>query len=235
MIKNLEKLEDIIEYKFKDKSLIELALTHKSFAYENTSDIKKIYNERIEFLGDAILEHVISSMLYKDPSNLSEGKMSKMRAEMVCEVSLSSAMKRYKLENYIKLGKGEIKTDGRHKDAIIADAFESIVGAIYLDAGYEEAKRFIFKILDKEIYEVMNGKNVNEDYKTNLQEELQKNGTVKIEYNLLDESGPDHDKTFNVEVLLNGKKIGEGYGKNKKQAEQNAAKNALSEKRWNRN
>ena len=233
MVKNLEKLESIIDYKFKDKSLIELALTHKSYAYENTTESEKIYNERIEFLGDAILEHVISSMLYKDPSNLSEGKMSKMRAEMVCEVSLSSAMKRYDLEDFIKLGKGEIKTDGRHKDAIIADAFESIVGAIYLDSGYEDAKKFIFKILDKEISEVMNGKNVNEDYKTNLQEELQKNGTVKIEYNLLNESGPDHDKTFNVEVLLNGKKIGEGYGKNKKQAEQSAAKNALSEKRWN--
>ena len=233
MINNKIKiLENKIKYKFKDISLIELALTHKSYAYEEGNE-KDNYNERIEFLGDAILEHVISDMLYRSSLNLSEGKMSKMRAEMVCEVSLSSAMKRNNLEEFIKLGKGEIKTDGRHKDAIIADAFEAIVGAIYLDSGYDEAKKFIFRILDKEIEEVMNGKNINEDYKTNLQEELQKNGTVKIEYILLSESGPDHDKVFNVEVLLNGKKIGEGNGKNKKQAEQSAAKDALLKKRWN--
>ena len=233
MINNKIKIiENKIKYKFKDISLIELALTHKSYAYEEGNE-KDNYNERIEFLGDAILEHVISDMLYRSSLNLSEGKMSKMRAEMVCEVSLSSAMKRNNLEEFIKLGKGEIKTDGRHKDAIIADAFEAIVGAIYLDSGYDEAKKFIFRILDKEIEEVMNGKNINEDYKTNLQEELQKNGTVKIEYILLSESGPDHDKVFNVEVLLNGKKIGEGNGKNKKQAEQSAAKDALLKKRWN--
>ena len=233
MINNKIKiLENKIKYKFKDISLIELALTHKSYAYEEENE-KDIYNERIEFLGDAILEHVISDMLYRSSLNLSEGKMSKMRAEMVCEVSLSSAMKRKNLEEFIKLGKGEIKTDGRHKDAIIADAFEAIVGAIYLDSGYDEAKKFIFRILDKEIEEVMNGKNINEDFKTNLQEELQKNGTVRIEYILLSESGPDHDKVFNVEVLLNGKKIGEGNGKNKKQAEQSAAKDALLKKRWN--
>ena len=231
MINNKIKiLENKIKYKFKDISLIELALTHKSYAYEEENE-KDIYNERIEFLGDAILEHVISDMLYRSSLNLSEGKMSKMRAEMVCEVSLSSAMKRKNLEEFIKLGKGEIKTDGRHKDAIIADAFEAIVGAIYLDSGYDEAKKFIFRILDKEIEEVMNGKNINEDFKKNIEEELQKNGTVRIEYILLSESGPDHDKVFNVEVLLNGKKIGEGNGKNKKQAEQSAAKDALLKKR----
>ena len=123
-------------------------------------------------------------------------------------------------------------TGGRNKDAIIADAFEAIMGAIYIDGGYEVASRTILKLLQKEIVEVLEGKNLNIDYKTKLQEELQKNGTVKIEYVLISESGPEHDKTFCVELLFNGKKIGDGNGKNKKQAEQRAAKNALERQSW---
>ena len=171
--------------------------------------------------------------LYNNENKYSEGEMSKLRASIVCETSLSIAMKNIGAHDFIRLGKGEIKTDGKHKDAIIADAFEAIVGAVYLDGGYEEAKKVIFRLLNRQIEQILSGKIINSDYKTVLQEELQKNGTVKIEYNLIKETGPEHDKSFFMEVLLNGKKIGEGYGKNKKQAEQSAAKDALNKKGWN--
>lgn len=233
MNNELEVLEEKINYKFKDIKKLRIALTHKSYAYEYTTEAMTEYNERIEFLGDAILEHVISDYLYNNENKYSEGEMSKLRASIVCETSLSIAMKNIGAHNFIRLGKGEIKTDGKHKDAIIADAFEAIVGAVYLDSGYEEAKKVIFRLLNRQIEQILSGKIINSDYKTALQEELQKNGTVKIEYNLIKETGPEHDKSFFMEVLLNGKKIGEGYGKNKKQAEQSAAKDALNKKGWN--
>lgn len=233
MNNELKMLEEKINYKFKDIQKLIVALTHKSYAYEYSNEAMTEYNERIEFLGDAILEHVISDYLYSNKENFSEGKMSKLRAAIVCEASLSKAMKSISAEEFIRLGKCEKKTDGKHKDAIIADAFEAIIGAVYLDGGYEAAKSVIFRLLDKQIEEILSGKIINMDYKTALQEELQKNGTVKIEYNVLSETGPEHDKNFFIEVLLNGKKIGEGYGKNKKQAEQGAAKDALSKQGWN--
>lgn len=217
-----------LQYIFNDVKLLKLALTHKSYAYDinNVPDLNKKYNERIEFLGDAILEHIISDMLYNYKPELSEGDMTKKRASIVCEVSLSSAMKRINGQEYIYLGKCEKTSNGKMKDAILADAFEAVLGAIYLDGGYDIAKDIVLRLLDKEIKLTLQGNNFNIDYKTSLQEKLQKNGTVKIEYNLIDQIGPEHDKTFKVELLFNGKKIGEGIGKSKKQAEQNAAKYA---------
>ncbi len=226
-------LQTKLQYMFLDINLLKTALTHKSYAYEYTKEARVEYNERIEFLGDAILEHSISDLLYKDEKHFSEGEMSKLRAKIVCEASLARAMREIGAHEFIRLGKCEMSSDGRYKDAIIADAFEAIMGAIYLDGGYEIANQTILRLLDKEIKEVLAGKDFNKDYKTTLQEELQKNGTVKIEYKLISESGPEHDKTFLVDLYFNDKKIGEGNGKSKKQAEQHAAKNALDTKAWN--
>mgnify|MGYP001054969360 CR=1 FL=1 len=229
-MKEQEKLlrfQTKLQYIFNDISLLKLALTHKSYAYDmNVQNSNKKYNERIEFLGDAILEHIISDMLYNCKPVLSEGEMTKKRASIVCETSLSSAMKRIEGQDYIYLGKCETTNNGKMKDAILADAFEAVLGAIYLDGGYELARDIVLRLLDKEIKLTLQGKNYNIDYKTSLQEKLQKHGTVKIEYLLIDEIGPEHDKTFKVELKFNGKKIGEGNGKSKKQAEQNAAKYA---------
>lgn len=224
----LHEFEKKIGYNFKDISLLKLALTHKSYAYEVYSNVNSDeYNERIEFLGDAILEHIISDLLYRQIPNLSEGKMTRKRASIVCEVALSEAMKRINAQNYILLGKCERATGGKLKDAIIADAFEAVLGAVYLDGGFEIANKMALKLLDVEIQNTLNGKDITEDYKTKLQEILQKNGNVKIEYKLKKEYGPEHDKTFEVELFFNGNKIGEGIGKSKKHAEQEAAKYAI--------
>lgn len=220
-------LQSKLQYMFNDISLLKLALTHKSYAYEQSGEKKKIYNERIEFLGDAILEHIISDKLYNYKEELSEGEMTKKRAAIVCEASLSQAMQRINGQDYIYLGKCEKTTNGKTKDAIIADAFESILGAIYIDGGYDIARDVCLNLLDVEIKTVLSGGNLNIDYKTRLQEILQRDGNVKIEYITIKEEGPEHDKKFTVELLFNGEKIGEGCGKSKKQAEQNAAKHAL--------
>lgn len=230
-LNKIKDLENSLKYKFKNKNLIIMALTHKSYAYEKENKIE--YNERIEFLGDAILEHIISDMLYNYVPKISEGEMTKKRADIVCEASLASALKRINGENYILLGKCEKKANDVVEDAIIADAFEAILGAIYIDGGYDEAKKFVLRMLDNEIKLVLSGKSLNIDYKTNLQEILQKNGNVKIKYNVLEESGPDHNKQFRVEVTFNGKRIGEGIGKSKKNAEQQAAKQAIEGRKYN--
>ncbi|MDD3303434.1 MAG: ribonuclease III [Clostridia bacterium] len=222
----LLRFEAKLQYIFRDISLLKMALTHKSVAYDGVSKAKSKYNERIEFLGDAILEHIISDLLYHHEPELSEGDMTKMRASIVCEKSLSNAMKRIEGHQYVYLGKCEIQNNGRFKDAIIADAFESVIGAIYIDAGFDVTNEIVLRLLDVEIAMALSKKEFNIDYKTRLQEILQKHGTVKIEYILIEESGPEHDKTFKVELLFNDTKIGEGIGKNKKQAEQQAAKYA---------
>ena len=223
----LEIVQEKLGYKYNNESLLKHALTHKSYAYERGNISNNDYNERIEYLGDAILEHIISEMLYKDTKNYSEGEMTKKRAAIVCETSLSLALKKTGVHEYIYLGKCELNSAVEKKDAIIADCFEAILGSIYLDGGYDKAKEFVFNKLKGQIQEVLDGKDFNTDYKTKLQEILQKNGNVKIEYNLRKEEGPEHNKTFFVEVVFNGKKIGEGIGKNKKSAEQAAAASAI--------
>ena len=197
----LLNLQAKLKYMFNNDRLLKMALTHKSYAYERENPNYDMYNERIEFLGDAILEHVISDLLFNQVPELSEGEMTKKRAAIVCEASLSHALKRINGQEYIYLGKCEKNSNGMMKDAIIADAFEAILGAIYIDGGYNIAKTICL--------------------------ELQKNGSVKIEYVLVKEEGPEHDKSFTIDVLFNGKKIGEGTGKSKKQAEQEAAHHAL--------
>lgn len=221
----IQEIENKINYVFKDKDLLKKALTHKSYAHDLKKDDVDSYNERLEFLGDAILEHMVSIYLYNYTPKMKEGVMSKKRAEIVCESSLSSVMKELDFQKYVKLGKCEINTGGRKKDAILADMAEAILGAIYLDSNFEEAKRVYMTLLNKKIQEVISHET--SDYKTQLQEILQKNGTVKIEYITVKETGKAHDKTFYIDLLYNGKKIGEGNGKSKKEAEQRAAKKAI--------
>ena len=221
------QLEAKLKYIFNNPKLLKMALTHKSYAYEQSNTDYDMYNERVEFLGDAILEHIISDLLFSQVPELSEGEMTKKRAAIVCEASLSRAFRRINGHEYIYLGKCEQNSNGMLKDAIIADAFEATLGAIYLDGGYEIARDICLELLDVEIKTVLSGGNLNTDYKTQLQEILQRNGNVKIEYKLQKEEGPEHDKLFTIDLFFNGTKIGEGQGKSKKQAEQNAAHDAL--------
>lgn len=220
------EIEKKIGYTFVNKELLKAALTHKSYAYEAGNVSSSSYNERLEFLGDAILEHIVSIELYNITPLLKEGVMSKKRAEIVCEKSLSNVIKEHRLSKYVMLGKCEITTGGNKKDAILADMFEAILGAIYLDGGFEKAQTTCLNLLEHTITKVLNEQN-SMDYKTRLQELLQKNGTVKIEYKLDKEEGKDHAKTFYSSVYFEGKKIGEGHGKTKKTSEQAAAAVAL--------
>ena len=225
------EFEEKIGYKFKDKNLLKTALTHKSYAYEQDNPTVNDYNERLEFLGDAILEHIISEKLYKVKPFFNEGTMSKKRASIVCEKSLSEAMRKINIAKYMNIGKCEIVTNGRDKDAIIADMFEAILGAIYLDSDFETAKLYCEKMLKTTFDDVVAGRGSLIDYKTKLQEKLQKNGNIKIEYKVKDEYGPDHDKHYVVELYVEDKVISTGEGKNKKEAQQDAAKNALGEQK----
>ncbi|MNP18600.1 Ribonuclease 3 [compost metagenome] len=223
----LLKLQNKLQYIFTDLNLLKIALTHKSYAYEKKEIDPTMYNERLEYLGDAILEHIVSEILFNHTPALSEGDMTKKRANIVCEKTLASAFRDIGGEQYIYLGKCEKTTNGQMKDAILCDMFESVIGAVYIDGGYDMARVVAIDLLQSYITNTLQGKELVEDYKTILQEKLQINGNVKIEYILINQYGPDHDKTFSIDLLLNDKKIGEGIGKSKKSAEQEAAKNAL--------
>lgn len=226
-------LQKDIGYEFKNSKLLRVSLTHKSYAYELKNTNKDSYNERLEYLGDAILEHIISDMLFSIKPMLSEGVMTKKRAEIVCEKSLSEAFQSIKGEDYVFLGKCEIATGGRNKDAILADAFEALLGAIYLDSNFNTVNKIVLKLLGKQIEDSLKGKAKVKDYKTLLQELLQKKGSVNIKYNVIKETGPDHDKKFFVEVLLENDQIGTGLGKSIKQAEQKAAEIAYAKYKKN--
>ena len=220
-----DELEKNIGYTFKNKALLKNALTHTSYAYEH----HVASNEKLEFLGDSILEFVSSEFMYNKYTNLKEGEMTKVRATVVCEESLYKIAKLHNFSDFLLLGKSEVMTGGNKRPAILADSVEAVIAAIFIDGGLEEAKRFIIKNLDKEID--IATKNVGKkDYKTVLQEELQKNGDVKIEYTIIKETGPDHDKRFEAEVSLNGKVLATGKGKSKKEAEMQAAKKAMAQR-----
>lgn len=219
----MEKLEKSIGYKFKNKELLKTALTHSSYAYENKV---KSY-ERLEFLGDSILEFISSKYLFENIKNLSEGEMTKVRAYSVCEDSLFQIAEKHNFSDFLYLGKSE-RTSNTIKKAILADTVEAVIAAIYLDGGIEPAQKFILENIKEQVEYA--SKNVGlKDYKTVLQEELQKNGEVIIKYNLLKEEGPDHAKIFTVDVECDGKKLAEGIGKSKKKAEMEAAKAALED------
>ncbi|MCL2365651.1 MAG: ribonuclease III [Oscillospiraceae bacterium] len=219
----LEVLMSQLNYTFKNTALLEVALTHSSYANENQS--KGIpSNERLEFLGDAVLGVTVSKLLYDSAANLPEGRMTKLRAELVCEASLTSIAHKLDLGQYIKLGKGEEKGGGRKRPSILADAVEAVIAAIYLDGGFAPAAQLIERFLSVDSNQFLQK---NTDYKTALQELIQVNPGQLISYQIKGESGPDHMKVFTVEVLLNDVTIGLGEGKSKKLAEQMAAKAAL--------
>lgn len=218
----LENFENEIEYKFKNIELLKTAFTHTSYANE-----KKIQsNEKLEFLGDSILEFVVSTYLYRNYPKLKEGEMTKVRATVVCEESLYQVALKYHFDKLLILGKSEKLSGGNHKHAMLADSVEAVIAALYMDSGLEETEKFILENLKEAINKA--SKNVGQkDYKTVLQEKLQKHGSVKIEYEIIKEEGPDHDKTFVAEVSCNGKVLATGKGNTKKHAEMEAARVAL--------
>ena len=219
---NFDKIENSIGYKFKNRELLKKALTHTSYAYENKIES----NEKLEFLGDSILEFISSKYIYNNYKKLKEGEMTKVRAEVVCEDSLYKVAKRHNFSDFILIGKSEANSRGNYKPAILADSIEATIAAIYFDGGLEEAEKFIINNLREAIEE--STKHVGmKDFKTVLQEKLQENGDVCIRYTVIKETEPDHDKTFTVKVELNGKELATGEGKTKKHAEMNAAEKAL--------
>lgn len=219
---NIEELEKNIGYTFKNKQILKTALTHTSYAYEHRVQS----NEKLEFLGDSILEFVSSEYMYNKYTNLKEGEMTKVRATVVCEKSLYKIAVLHNFSDFLYLGRSEIMTGGNKRPAILADSVEAVIAAMFIDGGLDPAKKFIIENLKDEI-EIATKHVGQKDYKTVLQEEFQKNGDVKIEYKIIKESGPDHDKTFEAEVSLNGKRLASGVGKSKKEAEMQAAKKAI--------
>lgn len=220
--KPLKELEEKIGYQFQDKQLLKQAVTHSSFANEQKINKHDDY-ERLEFLGDAVLELVSSEFLFQENKQMTEGQLTRMRASIVCEQALAYCAREFGLEEFILLGKGEEMTGGRTKDSIISDTMESIIGAIYIDNGMEHAKAFIHRFILSDL----DHKKLFYDAKTILQERVQQKNAGNLHYVTVREEGPDHDKVFVVEVRIDDRKIGEGSGRTKKAAEQQAAYEAL--------
>lgn len=219
---SLNELEDIIGYHFNDQSLLKQALTHSSCTNEQKINKQKHY-ERLEFLGDAVLELVSSEFLFSAHPEMSEGQLSKTRASMVCEPSLAFCARDIDLGKFIRLGKGEEVTGGRYRDSIISDVMEAVIGAIFLDGGMEPAKKHINKFILSDL----ENKKLFYDSKTTLQEYAQGDLKKNLQYTTIEESGPEHDKLFTVEVSVDEKVLGKGQGRTKKAAEQQAAYEAL--------
>lgn len=217
------ELEEKIGYEFKNKDLLSNALTHSSYANENREN-GVFSNERLEYLGDAVLELISARYIYDMKPAMPEGKMTRLRSELVCEQSLYAVAKELSLGKYLRMGKGEDKNGGRERPSILADATEAVLAAMYLDGGFAVADEFIRRML-------LNPASIKdkstEDYKTELQELVQRTQGSRISYEQVDESGPDHNKVFTFCVKLNGSEIGRGKGRTKKEAEQAAAREAL--------
>lgn len=218
----LEQLEEKIGYRYKNKELLKEALTHSSFSNEQKINKSKDY-ERLEFLGDAVLELVSSEFLFMTNPDMPEGKLTRTRASMVCEPALAYCARDLELNQYIRLGKGEEMTGGRYRDSIISDAMEAVIGSLYLDGGFEIAHDFIHKFILSDL----ENKILFYDAKTVLQEMVQETPHGSLEYKLLKEEGPDHNKCFWVEAYVNGEALTKGSGRTKKAAEQQAAYEAI--------
>ena len=214
----MKKLEEVIGYHFRDPKLLELALTHSSYAHEHFSG-KNHDNERLEFLGDAVLELASSDYLYRNHEKYPEGELTKLRASIVCEPSLALCAEAISLGSYLKLGRGEESTGGRNRASITSDAMEALIGAIYLDGGFTNAKEFVMKFILNDLEK----KQLFYDSKTILQEIVQRDFEEPLSYELISEQGPDHDKQFTVRALIGEKAYGEGVGHTKKAAQQVAA------------
>ena len=219
----MKDLQQAIGYTFNDPALLTEALTHSSYAHEQHKGMK--YNERLEFLGDAVLSIIVSDYIYKHCPELPEGELTKLRASLVCEKSLFDFAKQIELGSYLRLSNGERRNGGAKRPSIVSDAFEALIAAVYLDGGMEPARSHVLRFI---VPEIESHKNRSfKDYKTALQEIIQKNPGEKLEYRLIGSTGPDHDKHFKVEVCLNSNVIGRGGGRSKKEAEQQAAREAL--------
>lgn len=222
---NLEDFEKNINYSFKNKNYLKTALTHSSFANEHKGHLE--YNERLEFLGDSVLSIVVSDYIFKHCKNMPEGDLTKIRAALVCEKALSQFAKKINLGDFLYLSYGEKRNGGQNRPSILCDAFEAVIAAMYLDSGIESAKKFILKFVvpklkfPKDLID-------NQDYKTKLQEIIQKNPEEKLSYELIAEKGPDHNKHFVVAVKINSNVVAKGGGRSKKEAEQQAAREALA-------
>ncbi len=220
----MEALETKLNYCFSNRGLLINALTHSSYANENRGRSCES-NERLEFLGDSVLGMVVADALYKRFPELPEGKMTRLRSQLVCEESLHHVASQLGLGEYIRLGRGEEHTGGRTRTSILADAVEAVIAAMYLDGGMDVARGFINRFILSELETGISGSG---DSKTELQELVQKKSGSVLSYELLNETGPDHDKTFTSQVSLNGRPIGSGSGRTKKEAEQSAARAALA-------
>lgn len=222
---NKKDFEKIIDYSFQNDEYLERALTHSSFNKEKNTHHKD--NERLEFLGDAFFDAIVSVELFKRMGPAMEGKLTKTRALIVCEKSLAQVGRSLQIGRFINMGRGEESAGGREKDSIIADAMEAVIGAMFLDGGYEAAQKFVVRVFSDIIDKAVSGK-LFSDYKSEVQEMLQKKGKcVNITYIIDREEGPAHNKTFFVHLECNGQILGTGSGKSKKEAEQNAAREAL--------
>jgi len=222
---NLIELEKKIGYVFKNEVLIEEALTHSSYSNERRKEARK-NNERLEFLGDSVLGIVISDHLFKNFPDMPEGELTKIRSKIVCETTLGECSRAIDLGSHMYFGKGEEMTGGRDRTSILADAYEALIAAIYMDGGFPASSEFIMTHMSQKIEDAIVGK-VFLDYKTHLQELVQVNKTNRIKYEIIGEEGPDHCKVFQTQVCLNEKVIGSGIGRSKKESEQEAAKEAL--------
>lgn len=221
-IVELKLFEQGIGYSFHDKRLLVIALTHSSYAHENGIEQNED-NERLEFLGDAVLEIVSSEFLFKKHPEMNEGNLTKLRACLVCEANLAQTARNVKLGDYLRLGNGEIVTGGRERDSILSDACEAVIGAMYLDDGFTSAKEFILKFILNDIEH----KTLFYDSKTILQELVQNEYKSTLHYELISEEGPDHNKQFTVQAYMNTIPLMTGKGRTKKSAEQNAAYQSL--------
>ncbi|MDD5687967.1 MAG: ribonuclease III [Elusimicrobia bacterium] len=218
ILNNNDILQKKIGVKFKNINFLNIALTHKSYAVENNL---KEFNERMEFLGDAILSAATVVYLYQKYPNFNEGKLSKMKSSAVSRTTLNLIARKYDISKFVKISKSEEATGGREKESILANTMESIIGAIFLDKGYKTAEKFVHVVLNKHGI-------TTSDYKSELQEIIQSKYKLIPNYSVIEEKGPDHDKIFKMAVFIDKKQLGTGFGKSKKEAEQNAAKNVLS-------
>ena len=219
----MKSFEDVISYKFNNKSLLETALTHSSFVNENRKYASEDY-QRLEFLGDSVLGFLTAEYLYSK-ENITEGIMTRMRSELVSEKALYEVAKAMDLGKYIRIGKGEEHMGGRERPSVLSDIVESVTAAIYLDSGMDAAKDFVMRFVLNDVH--MASAEVSDDYKSALQELIQHDPSNILSYELIEEKGPDHSKTFTFAALLNGEVVGTGSGSTKKSAEQAAARNAL--------
>ena len=229
MNNNFNNIEEKLGYKYNNISLLENALTHSSYANEMKARGKKIEsNERLEFLGDSVLALITSEYIFLKLKSYKEGDLTKVRAAVVCEESLCSFSENLDLGKALYLGNGEIASKGRGRKSILADAFEAILGSIFLDGGLDAAKTFLLRFIEKAIGDFIKEGDI-KDYKSLLQQLIQQNGTGEVlEYIIVSESGPDHEKIFEIKVVLNNNILGKGTGRSKKTAEQNAAHEALA-------